>query len=202
MLIRYPTRCGRMPPRNPAPERTAATVYFTCGRTSRARAPRRPLNGLTFPMNRRLLRLVTCVLPLVGCGCSGVIANAGKDVESLLRRGATRNRIEALVGPPVRQETFHAESLPSTRRSDDTTVRASSFAEYRYRGRADDLEQFQDIGMLVGLTLGIGEVVAFPMALGRSHELQNGVHDYRVWYDADGKCVAHEAEHSHYGPGG
>lgn len=130
------------------------------------------------------------------------IANGGKDVTSLLSMGATRDKIEAAVGQPTRHETFDAESLPSTRTSGGTTVAASSFAEYRYRGRADDLEQFQDIGMIVGMTLGLGEVVAFPMAIGRSHELENNVHEYLVWYDAAGKCVAYQAKHRGWGQGG
>jgi hypothetical protein len=153
-------------------------------------------------MRSALLSLITCLLPSVTGGCSLAIANGGKDVESLLRMGGTRDRIEALVGQPVKEERFDPESLPTTRTRDRTTVVASSVAEYRYKGRADDLEQFQDTGMLVGMTWGIGEVVAFPMALGRSHDLQHGVHDYRVWYDAAGKCVAYQAKHWHYGQGG
>jgi hypothetical protein len=97
-----------------------------------------------------------------------------------------------MIGPPKSEEIFHAP-YPTTRGLGYSFGVASSKAYYEYHGRADDEEQFQGLGMLVGLTFGLGEVIAFPESIKLSQQLDKSFHEYYVWYDDKGNCVAYTA---------
>ncbi len=48
--------------------------------------------------------------------------------------------------------------------------------------------------MLVGMTFGLGEVVAFPESLKMASQMSKITHHYKVWYSADGTYLSHTHE--------
>jgi hypothetical protein len=143
-------------------------------------------------MRRRISPcIIVSLMPFIG-GCSLIIGSWTKEISESMYEHASRTKIESILGPPILEESFH-DPYPSTRASDGSFGLVSSKACYEYHGRADDLEQFQGLGMCVGMTLGLGEVIAFPESIKLSHRLEKSFHQYDVWYDDKGKCVAYRA---------
>jgi hypothetical protein len=126
--------------------------------------------------------------PFIG-GCSMVVSSCTKEVSESMYQHGSRGRIESMIGPPLSEQSYHAP-YPTTRDLNGRVGLAATKAYYEYHGRADDGEQFQGLGMLSGMTLGLGEVIAFPESIKLSQRLQRSFHRYYVWYDDQGRCVA------------
>ena len=122
-------------------------------------------------------------------GCSLIVANGGKKVDDLFKPGTPRSRIDASLGEPIAVDHLPSPQCPP----DDagSTVAATDIATYEYQGWLYDPLAFQSLGMLVGLTYGLGEVVAFPAALQHAGELDKQTHIFQVWYSADQQYIWH-----------
>src|SRR5438270_8462910 len=90
-----------------------------------------------------------CILTSCSSGCSLIVAGQTREIAEAMYEGASHERIEAMTGPPVFEQKF-SPPYPATQKYDRPVGFASSKAEYVYHGRADDVIEFQGLGMLVG----------------------------------------------------
>ena len=134
-----------------------------------------------------ILALVLC-LPLLS-GCTALVATAGEYIPETLRKHPSRQTVDKMLGHPIRVVLY------------DKPVPGMTGAEYHFRGRAEDEENFQALGMVSGLTFLTGEVITFPYSLFLSAELSRHVHDYFVTFDENGKCISYSHEDLGESPG-
>lgn len=152
-------------------------------------------------IHRHVTIISLALLPLVNCGCSMFIMSQGKHLEYVFTPTATRQNVQQELGAPVGLKTYdHATKLsdipeittvPLWYRHADLTALAGGYDDYRYKGIIYDNGADQAVGMVVGMTFGLGELWAFPESLRYTAAEKKKEHFFRVWYSPAGYCVAY-----------
>lgn len=154
-------------------------------------------------IHKHITIISLALLPLVNSGCSMFIMSQGKHLEYVFTPTATRQKVQQELGAPVGSKTYdHATRLsdipeiaavPRWQRPGltDLTALAGGYDDYRYKGIIYDLGADQAVGMVVGMTFGLGEVWAFPESLRYTAAEKKKEHFFKVWYSPAGYCVAY-----------
>ena len=140
-------------------------------------------------------------------GCSLLIMSGGKDLTKVFGPNQTEKSIRRSLGKPVAQVTYPqplaAAEVPElgdllSRRptvASDTVV--AGHADYRFQGRLQSQNRTDGVGMGAEMfylpTLGLAELVLFPMAVQDAVTRSRDVWLFRVWYSTEHTYVAHRS---------
>jgi hypothetical protein len=157
-------------------------------------------------MKRLLSYTLILVVSGLCSGCSLLIGNGGKDLSKVFGPRQTEKSIRSELGKPVAQVTYPQPRAVSEvpELSDQVSFRknlasdalVASYADYRFQGR---LKSHGDSGAGMAIemfylpTLGLAELVLFPMAVQDAAKQSRDVWLFRVWYSPEHTYVAHRS---------
>ncbi len=177
--------------------------------------PRSSVSGLKSWENMKAIWLLPILL-FTGCTPSSLILSSARNEYRILNSASTRQDVEKHLGvalqeetvsPPMALEDFHFPDFEIGPNSRFTNHRVNygpgyfpppeakqivaSHCRYRARGKIVPNGHAGDAYAMTMMTLGLGEIIALPMAISEVKRDDSIVNDFEVWYSTKNTVLAY-----------